>query len=98
MRNLVLGLFLAAAIAAPASAQTAPAACNHERSATASPQLLAARRAMKNACAVDRANFCQSVADSCGGPMRCLLPHAGQLSPDCAGAMRNVQALRASGQ
>jgi hypothetical protein len=98
MRNLTLGILLALTMGSPAFAQTAHPSCDHQTNISASPQLMAARRTMKNACAADRASLCGNAPQTCGGPMRCLRAHAGQLSPTCAGAMRNVQALRAGGQ
>jgi hypothetical protein len=82
---------------APAAAQTT---CNRAPrqpgAAAPSPQLVAARRGMHQACAADMANFCSNVPRGCGAPNRCLMAHRSQLSQSCTGAWQNVRAMRGS--
>ena len=59
-----------------------------------SPQMLAARRAMRQACAGDIKSFCADVEAGRGGIMRCLRGHAAQLSPACASAGQAMREAR----
>jgi hypothetical protein len=85
--------------ALPAAAQLpAPAACNHaphQTGAAQSPELMAARRNMHQACAADVATYCSNVPRECGGPMHCLAAHQSELSAGCASAWQNLRAVRA---
>jgi hypothetical protein len=56
------------------------------------PQVVAARRAERQACAADMATYCGSVPPGCGRPMQCLRAHTGQLSAGCSNAMMAVRA------
>jgi hypothetical protein len=99
-------VFAAAVLfALPVSAQTtAPApgqtTCNrpahHQPGAAPSPQLVAARHAMHQACAADMATYCSNVPRGCGAPKRCLMAHRSQLSAQCASAWQNLRATRGS--
>ena len=94
-------IFAAALLfALPVSAQTTtptPSTCNrapHEAHAAASPQIMAARRNMHQACAADMAAYCSNVPRGCGAPKRCLMAHQSQLSQNCAAAWQNLRATR----
>ncbi|HEY5046456.1 MAG TPA: hypothetical protein VII49_00360 [Rhizomicrobium sp.] len=82
------------AFAAPAAAQMGSPACNRPAVSRALPtqQVLAARNAVRQACAADSANFCGSVAPGCGRPMQCLRAHGTQLSASCSGALLGLRA------
>jgi hypothetical protein len=58
------------------------------------PQLIAARRAMKRACAADRAAYCANVPKGCGGEKQCMMAHQAQLSASCSSAWQNLRAMR----
>jgi hypothetical protein len=91
----LLCLAFLCAVPAQMSAQTsAPmTTCNKPQNArTPSPQRVAAMQAMKQACAADMAQFCAGVPAQCGERHQCLMSHAAQLSPACAGAMQNLRA------
>jgi len=97
-------IFAAALLfALPVSAQTPASApgqttCNrapHQPGAAApSPQLVAARHAVRQACAADMATYCSNVPRGCGAPKRCLMAHKAQLSAQCTAARQNVRAAR----
>jgi hypothetical protein len=82
---------------APAPAQTTCNRPQHQPGAAAaapSPQLMAARRAMHQACAADMATYCSNVPRGCGAPKRCLMAHQSQLSSSCMAAWKNLRAAR----
>lgn len=60
----------------------------------ATAELIAARHAMKQACAADMANYCANVPRGCGAPKKCLKAHASQLSPSCSSAWQNMRAMK----
>lgn len=81
----------------PPAAATSPSAClrgGHAGMRDRTPQLVAARHAMKRACAVDEARFCANVPKACGQAKQCMMEHEAQLSPVCANAWQNMQAAR----
>jgi hypothetical protein len=83
-------------LASPALAQTSSSACqrpDRERGA-ASPQHVAARQAMHQACAADLAKYCANVPKGCGRPMQCLKAHESEVSGQCAQARQNLHATR----
>jgi hypothetical protein len=83
-------------LAGPALAQTSSSACQRpEREhAAASPQHVAARQAMHQACAADLAKYCANVPKGCGRPMQCLKAHESEVSGQCAQAQQNLHATR----
>lgn len=83
-------------LAGPAPAQTSSSACQRpEREhAAASPQHVAARQAMHQACAADLAKYCGNVPKGCGRPMQCLKAHKSEVSGQCAQAQQNLHATR----
>ena len=94
MRFLIAVVFLA--LASSASAQTSPPTCNRPTTSprpAPSPQVVAARRAMTQACAADLATFCAGVPPGCGRPMQCLSAHSAQLSAACTTARLNLRAV-----
>jgi hypothetical protein len=79
----------------PAHASAAPATCaKGENGRTPSAQRIAARQAMRQACAADMAQFCAGVPAQCGEKHQCMMSHASQLSPACASALQNLRATR----
>jgi hypothetical protein len=63
---------------------------------TKTPEMIAARRDMHRACAVDMQKFCANVPRGCGGPKKCLKSHAAGLSQPCAAAWKKLKAVRHS--
>jgi hypothetical protein len=101
MRTLVIVATLSLVLAGPAFAQApGPSSCpQHARAGgpstgSPSPQLVAARHAMRQACAADMSNFCSNVPKGCGQPMHCLKSHRAQLSAACTSAWQNLRAVR----
>lgn len=92
---------LALTATAPASAQEQPATAPPsmpvqsipagEARMPASPQMQAARQAMRASCAADMASLCADAAPAQsgerGGRMQCLREHAAQLSVPCRQAL-----------
>jgi hypothetical protein len=64
------------------------------RAGNPSSQMIAARHAMKQACAADMATYCANVPRGCGAPKRCLMSHEAQLSASCKSAQQNLHATR----
>ena len=94
-RLICVALFLALAL--PASAQTAQTTCNRAPVSNRLPQsaqILAARGAMRQACAADLATYCQGVSAACGMRQRCLEAHSAQLSPACNSAWQYLRTAR----
>lgn len=96
-------LVLAAALLAfalPAAAQTppppAPGAPLMSRPPP-TPAVLAARRAVHQACAADVARLCPNPADPRGAFVQCIRAHRPDVSPPCQGALANLQTARAAG-
>ena len=89
-------LFVAAVLflAGPALAQTSPATCRRHDRAAASPQHVAARQAMHQACAADFAKYCANVPKGCGQRTQCLKAHESEVSGQCAQAWQNLHATR----
>jgi len=97
MRSTTICIAILIALAGPASAQTASTTCTrapHQSARTQTPQLRAARRAERQACAADFAAYCSNVPRGCGAPMKCLKAHSTQLSPACVNAWQNLRAVR----
>jgi hypothetical protein len=80
------------------AAQTAPpggGAPDGARRAPASPEVIAARRAMRQTCAADMAKLCPDAHPGPGGGlMQCVLQHRADLSPDCSQAIGALQGAR----
>jgi hypothetical protein len=94
-RTICIAIFLV--LTGPAFAQTASTTCTrepHASSASRSPQLIAAHRAERQACAADLATYCSNVPKGCGRPKQCLKAHASQLSATCKSAWQNLRAAR----
>ena len=92
---LLFALPASAQTTAPAPAQTTCNRASHQGGgAAASPQLVAARHAMHQACAADMAAYCSNVPRGCGAPKRCLMAHKSQLSAKCATAWQTLRATR----
>jgi predicted outer membrane protein len=94
---MMKALILAASLAAlPALAQdNAPPQQNAPQGAsTATPEVRAARQAMRQACAPDAATFCKDVQPGGGKIMACLREHRTELSAGCQAAWQNVRAAR----
>jgi hypothetical protein len=93
----ILAVFVAftvLAVALPASAQAPQVSCSRPGPRlAASPQLVAARHAMNQACAADMATFCAGVTSGCGRPAQCLAAHSAQLSASCTAARQNLRAI-----
>jgi hypothetical protein len=95
--RLILPVFaLIAAFSISASAQPSAAPSNgpaaiHE---PASPEVRAARVAMRQACAPDIKSLCADVQQGGGKVMQCLRSHAAQLSETCKSAAANLRAAR----
>jgi hypothetical protein len=80
----------------PAQSTCAKAPRSGERGEK-SPQLIAARHTMKQACAADMTKYCANVPKGCGGPRKCLKAHASELSASCSSAWRNMRAIKGKG-
>lgn len=84
------GTALAQPAPAPSTCIRTPHAGNHERTA----QMIAAHRAMKQACAADEATYCANVPKGCGEQKQCMMAHKAQLSASCTSALQNMHAAR----
>jgi hypothetical protein len=84
------GTALAQPAPAPSSCSRTPHAGRHERTA----QMIAAHRAMKQACAADAATYCANVPKGCGEEKQCMMAHQAQLSASCTSARQNLRAMR----
>jgi hypothetical protein len=78
-----------ASISQPATAAGAPTPPN-----APSPEVRAAAKNMREACAQDIGSLCKDVAPERGGIARCLRSHEAQLSAGCATAWQNLRAAR----
>ena len=84
-------------LATPAWAQTPTQTCNrqvHAQREVPSPQLIGARRAMRQACAADENRYCSNVPRACGERAKCMKSHRAQASAGCLTAWRNLRAVR----
>ncbi len=94
-------LVLAAALLAfalPAAAQTPPApGAPPSGRPPASPAVMAARRAVHQACAADVARLCPNPADPRGAFVQCIRAHRPDVSAPCQGALANLQTARSAG-
>jgi hypothetical protein len=96
MRLKTISLLFALTLAGPALAQPMPAATceRHHEGGMASPQHVAARQAMHQACAADLEKYCANVPRGCGRPMQCLKAHASEVSSQCSQAWQTLHATR----
>jgi hypothetical protein len=96
MRSKIFTTAIVLILAGPALAQTSPTVCEHRPHdrAAASPQHIAARQAMHQACAADFAKYCANVPDGCGRRMQCLKAHESDVSSQCAQAWQNLHGTR----
>ncbi len=95
-RNLTLAFILLAS-AVPALAQPPASPQNGAPSAMhplATPDVKAARRAMRQACTADVKALCSDVVTGGGKVMQCLKAHAPQLSDGCKSAAQSLRAAR----
>ena len=84
------------AAAAPGGYPAAPANPAVPSRPPPSPQLIAARRAMRQACAADIQKLCTG-ADAAGEkPLQCLHQRMAQASPACIQAFQTMRADRAA--
>jgi hypothetical protein len=101
MRITIICAAVALGFVFPAAAQTpSPMTCNrapHEARSAPSPQMMAARQAMHQACAADLAAYCSAASNGCERPGQCLKAHESQLSGACASAVQNMHAARGHG-
>ena len=87
-------------MAAPALAQTPPAAPQGPATegpagrAPETPEMKAAREAMRQACTPDIQNFCKDVQPGGRRIIECLHYNRDHLSPDCLAAWQKVHAIR----
>lgn len=78
------------------AAPSAPGAPAATRPAP-TPQMIAARRAMTQACAADRARLCASGAGASERPMVCMRQHMSELSSGCTQAIQSMRQARQAG-
>jgi hypothetical protein len=94
---ICIAVFLALSGAASAAQPPTPTTCTKTPHAGKQPvtaQFIAARHAMKQACAADMANYCADVPRGCGAPRKCLKAHVSQLSASCSSAWQNMRTLK----
>jgi len=99
MRSHAICIAMVLALSGSAFAAQSPAASTctrtpHARAHQRTAEMIAAHRAMKQACAADEAAYCANVPKGCGQEKQCMLAHQAQLSASCTSAMQNMRAMR----